>query len=177
MHLFNWKAAAAGYWVLKLELGLISVREIPRTSGIAKSGLAGSLIPRSEHIIWSSIVTPKHMLFYTVFWESLLSLDFCDISRHSSQGPVSTTTLLLLSRFSRVRLCATPYTAAHQAPPSLGFSRQAHWSGLPLSSPPQLHCLGSKPSSAAYKVCDLGSHLYDFSQPVCASVLTSAKWG
>ena len=31
--------------------------------------------------------------------------------------------LLLLSRFSRVRLCATPLTAAHQAPPSLGFSR------------------------------------------------------
>jgi len=32
---------------------------------------------------------------------------------------------LLLSRFSRVRLCATPQTAAHQAPPSLGFSRQS----------------------------------------------------
>ena len=43
--------------------------------------------------------------------------------------------LLLLSRFSRVRLCATPWTAAHQAPPSLGFSRQEHWSGLPFPSP------------------------------------------
>ena len=43
--------------------------------------------------------------------------------------------LLLLSRFSRVRLCATPKTAAHQAPPSLGFSRQEHWSGLPFLSP------------------------------------------
>ena len=43
--------------------------------------------------------------------------------------------LLLLSRFSRVRLCATPYTAAHQAPPSLGFSRQEYWNGLPFSSP------------------------------------------
>ena len=40
--------------------------------------------------------------------------------------------LLLLSRFSRVRLCATPQTAAHQAPLSLGFSRQEHWSGLPF---------------------------------------------
>ena len=38
--------------------------------------------------------------------------------------------LLLLSHFSRVQLCATPKTAAHQAPPSLGFSRQEHWSGL-----------------------------------------------
>ena len=39
---------------------------------------------------------------------------------------------LLLSRFSHVQLCATPETAAHQAPPSLGFSRQEHWSGLPF---------------------------------------------
>ena len=43
--------------------------------------------------------------------------------------------MLLLSRFSRVQLCATPQMAAHQAPPSLGFSRQEHWSGLPLPSP------------------------------------------
>ena len=43
--------------------------------------------------------------------------------------------LLLLSHFSRVRLCATPQMAAHQAPPSLGFSRQEHWSGLPFPSP------------------------------------------
>ena len=43
--------------------------------------------------------------------------------------------LLLLSCFSRVRLCATPETAAHQAPPSLGLSRQEHWSGLPFPSP------------------------------------------
>jgi len=43
--------------------------------------------------------------------------------------------LLLLSHFSRVQLCETPETAAHQAPPSLGFSRQEHWSGLPFPSP------------------------------------------
>ena len=42
---------------------------------------------------------------------------------------------MLLSRFSRVPLCVTPETAAHQAPPSLGFSRQEHWSGLPFPSP------------------------------------------
>ena len=45
--------------------------------------------------------------------------------------------LLLLSRFSRVQLCATPEMAAHQAPLSLGFSRQEHWSGLPFPSPMQ----------------------------------------
>ena len=43
--------------------------------------------------------------------------------------------LLLLSCFSRVRLWATPQTAAHQASLSLGFSRQEHWSGLPFPSP------------------------------------------
>ena len=37
---------------------------------------------------------------------------------------------------SRVRLLATPWTAAHQAPPSMGLSRQEHWSGLPS---PSLH--------------------------------------
>ena len=41
---------------------------------------------------------------------------------------------LLLSRLSRVQLCVTPERAAHQAPPSLGLSRQEYWSGVPLPS-------------------------------------------
>ena len=45
--------------------------------------------------------------------------------------------LLLLSHFSHVRLCATPWTAAYQVPPSMGFSRREYWSGVPLPSPPQ----------------------------------------
>ena len=43
--------------------------------------------------------------------------------------------LLLLSCFSHVQLCETPQMAAHQAPLSLGFSRQEHWSELPFPSP------------------------------------------
>ena len=43
--------------------------------------------------------------------------------------------LLLLSRFSCVRLCATAQMAAPQAPPTVGFPRQEHWSGLPFPSP------------------------------------------
>ena len=39
---------------------------------------------------------------------------------------------------SRVRLFTTPWTAAHQAPPSMGFSRQEYWSGVPSPSPPPL---------------------------------------
>ena len=57
------------------------------------------------------------------------------ISRYESN--LAGMLLLLLSRFSCVRLYATPQTAAHQAPPSLGFSRQEHWSGLPFPSPMQ----------------------------------------
>ena len=40
-----------------------------------------------------------------------------------------------MKTFSRVRLLATPQTAAYQAPPPMGFSRQEYWSGLPLPSP------------------------------------------
>ena len=62
-----------------------------------------------------------------------LSRLFCKEDAQVSQ--VVLLLLLLLSRFSRVRLCATPLMAAHQAPPSLGFSRQEHWSELPFPSP------------------------------------------
>ena len=60
---------------------------------------------------------------------------FPHASDQPSPGAKTTEPLLLLSRFSRVQLCATPETAAHQAPLSLGFSRQEHWSGLPFPSP------------------------------------------
>ena len=40
---------------------------------------------------------------------------------------------------SRVWLLATPWTAAYQAPPSMGFSRQEYWSGVPLPSPNSLY--------------------------------------
>ena len=43
---------------------------------------------------------------------------------------------------SRVRLLATPWTAAHQAPPSMGFSRQECWSGVPLPSPGEFLVVG-----------------------------------
>ena len=43
--------------------------------------------------------------------------------------------LVKLKSLNRVRLLATPWTAAHQAPPSVGFSRQEDWSGVPLPFP------------------------------------------
>ena len=50
-------------------------------------------------------------------------------------GELTLERMKLLSHFSHVRLCVIPYTASHQPPPSLGFSRQEHWSGLPIPSP------------------------------------------
>ena len=48
---------------------------------------------------------------------------------------ISLSNACMLSRFSRVQLCAAPWTAAHQAPPSTGFSKQEYWSGLTFPSP------------------------------------------
>ena len=48
---------------------------------------------------------------------------------------------------SRVRLFVTPWTVAYQAPPSMGFSRQDYWSGLPFPSPGDLPNPGIEPWS------------------------------
>ena len=46
--------------------------------------------------------------------------------------------LVCVKSLSPVRLLATPWTAAHEAPPSMGFPRQESWSGVPLPSPTDL---------------------------------------
>ena len=84
-----------------------------------------------------------------LLWEKMFNRSVCEGTGGEQEGQgegghddvqsggtsLVTLLLLLLSRFSHVRLCMTPQTAAHQAPPSLGFSRQEHWSGLPFPSP------------------------------------------
>ena len=57
--------------------------------------------------------------------------------------------LLLLSRFSRVRVFATPWTVACQSPLSLGFYRQKYWAGLPCPAPGDLPNPRIKPTSLA----------------------------
>ena len=58
---------------------------------------------------------------------------------------------------SRVRLFATPWTVAYQVPPSMGFSRQEYWSGLPFPSPGDLPNPGTEPRSPALKADALPS--------------------
>ena len=69
--------------------------------------------------------------------------------------------LLLLIRFSRVQHCATPQRAAHQAPPSLGFSRQEHWSELPFL----LRCTKVKSESEVTRSCPTLRDPMDCSPP------------
>ena len=54
--------------------------------------------------------------------------------------------------FSHVRLFATPWTAAYQAPPSMGFSRQEYWSGVPLPSPLSLPKINQKAKNLWWKL-------------------------
>ena len=87
----------------------------------------------------------KHFIVQlrALLWNSTIKAPGCSLPaayyvlkyEHSSILKVPLRLLLLLRRYSHVLLCATPQTAAHQAPPSLGFSRQEHWSGLPFPSP------------------------------------------
>ena len=51
----------------------------------------------------------------------------------------------VVKSFSRVQLSVTPWTAAHHAPLSMGFSRQEYWSGLPCLAPGDLPNPGIKP--------------------------------
>ena len=63
------------------------------------------------------------------------------------QGVNNQLLLLLLKRYSHVRLFVTPWTVAHQAPLSMGFSRHGYWSGLPGPPPRDLPNPGIEPTS------------------------------
>ena len=62
-----------------------------------------------------------------------------------------------MKSLSRVRLFATPWTVAYQASPSMGFSRQEYWSGLPFPSPGDLPDSGIEPGSPALEADALTS--------------------
>ena len=65
--------------------------------------------------------------------------------------------IVKVKSLSCVRLCETPWTVVHQAPLSMGFSRQEYWSGLPFHSPEDLSDPGIKPGSPALQADSLPS--------------------
>ena len=58
--------------------------------------------------------------------------------------------MLMLSHFSHVQLFTVPWTVARHAPLSMGFFRQAYWSGLPFPTPGGLPDLGIEPASRVF---------------------------
>ena len=62
-----------------------------------------------------------------------------------------------MKSLSHVRLFATPWTVAFQAPPSMGFSRQEYCSGVPFPSPGDLPDPGTEPGSPAFQADALTS--------------------
>ena len=75
-----------------------------------------------------------------------------------------------MKSLSRVRLFATPWTVAYQAPPSVGFSRQKYWSGVPFPSPGDLSDAGIEPRSPAFQADTLTS------EPPGKPLKKSGKW-
>ena len=103
----------------------------------------GSCLLKSWNCVKLSLCRGHHIVEAVtdfIFLGSKITVDSDrshEIKRCLLFGRKAMTNLLLrlLSHLNCVRLCATPKMAAHQAPLSLGFSRQEHWSGLPFPSP------------------------------------------
>ena len=70
-----------------------------------------------------------------------------------------TSVLKKVKSLSCVQLFSTPWTVAYQASPSMGFSRQEYWSGLPFPSPGDLPDPGIEPGSPALQADSLPSEL------------------
>ena len=86
-------------------------------------------------------------------WHYLVSWTFT----FSESSPILLLKWSEVKSLSRVRLFVTPWTVAHQAPLSMGFSRQEYWSGLPFPSPGDLPDPGIEPRSPALRTDALTS--------------------
>ena len=107
------------------------------------------------------LLTNCSFLFKTQFRHYLLQKVLLDTSPPGSWNSVNVYSVLPhhcnntfpkdteVKSLSHVQLFATPWTVAQQAPPSMGFSKQEYWSGLPLPSPEDLPDPGIEPRSPA----------------------------
>ena len=113
-HSVNSEPNVSWHQLAGVELLLLSLNWATHSKVFYKPHPLIMAFPILNHVL--SYGCPLYSFMFPIWWHRMLLL-------------------LLLSRFSHVRLCATPEMAAHQAPPSLGFSRQKHWSRLPFPSP------------------------------------------
>ena len=102
--------------------------------------------------IWVQLKHPSVFSLFKIFNWRIIALQCCVIYCHTFTWISHRYTWVSyvckwVKSLSRVRLFATPWTVAHQAPPSMGFSRQEYWSGLPIPSPGDLPNPGIEPRS------------------------------
>ena len=103
-----------------------------------------------SHVRFPCILPGQEETFFKFFFNFYFILEYSWFNN-----------VVLLSHFSRVRLCATPSMATHQAPLSLGFSRQEHWSGLHFL----LQCMKVKSEREVAQSCLTFSDTTDCSLP------------
>ena len=123
-----------------------------RRNGISEKSKISWIGPTASKRLVAPRACCSHHLFNMLCYAKSLQLcpTLCDPIDGSHQAPPSQARTLewvaisfsnawkwkvKAKSLSRVRLLATPWTAAYQAPPSMGFSRQEYWSGVPLPSP------------------------------------------
>ena len=108
-HVFNQSICFFCYWVVRVAAAAKSLQSCPSLCDPVDGSPQGSLVP--------GILQAR-----TPEW---VAISFSNAGKWKVK----------VKSFSRVRLSETPWTAAYQAPPSMGFSRQEYWSGVPLPSP------------------------------------------
>ena len=121
---------------LKAMEGLSWVQWLRLHASIGGTGLIPGWRTKIPHVLWHSQKkrSNENSCFINTFYVPYVIYTFTYI-KGKETNVFCYLLLLLLSCFSRVRLCATPWTTAHQTSPSMEFSRQEHWSGLPFPSP------------------------------------------
>ena len=100
-----------------------------------------------------------YYLLTAVYWNLQLQLRICQFLL-LCLPTFDTKYFGVLSRFSRVPLCVTPWTVACQVPLSMGFFRQEYWNGLPLPSPGELPDPEIEPRSPSLQADALPTELW-----------------
>ena len=116
---------------------LMKVKEESEKVGLKLNFQKTKIMASSPNTSWKIDGETMETVTDFIFVSSKITADgdySNEIKRHLLLGRKAMTNLLL-SHFSHVQLFKTPWTVAYQAPPSMGFSRQECWSGVPLPSP------------------------------------------
>ena len=131
-------------WILNLHLPNIPTRTMEALWYEQSPPLRREL---EKAAVWGGGYTVTHSRNLTYLGQRRVSEDTCFIL--SKRYSIDNLPNYVCQSLSHVRLFATPWTAAHQAPLSMGFSSQEYWGGLPCPPPGDLPKPGIEPGSQA----------------------------